>query len=98
MTTANDIIECLREHEQELREDGVASLILFGSVARGEDAPNDVDLAAEFDRSKHVTLLKMSAIQHRLTELLGAPVDLSEKDALRAYVRQNAERDFLRVF
>ena len=95
----SEVIDRLWEHEQELKNEGVSSLTLLGSVARGEAAPNDVDLAAEFDRSrKKVTLLTMSALQYRLTELVGAPVDLSEKAALDSYVRQNAEQDFVVVF
>ena len=83
---ANDVIQRLQEHEEELKEKGVLSLTLLGSVARGEYFPNDVDLAAEFDRSKRVKLLKMSAILCRLTELLGAPVDLTEKGALGSFL------------
>lgn len=96
---STEVIERLRAHELELREKGVKSLTLFGSVARGEASPNDVDLAAEFDRSKkRVTLLTMSSLQRRLTELVGAPVDLSEKAALHQLVLESAERDSVLVF
>lgn len=95
---ADEVIDRLRAHEQELKEKGVLSLTLFGSVARGEPSPNDVDLAAEFDRSKRLTLLNLSDIQFTLTELLGTPVDLSDKSMLKEFVRQNAECDFVNVF
>lgn len=40
------IIARLRDHESELRAAGVASLSLFGSVARGDDRPSsDLDIA-----------------------------------------------------
>lgn len=95
---ATQVIERLREHEQELRDRGIASISLFGSVARGEPSPQDVDLAVVFDRSKHITLFKLGSLQERLTELVGAPVDMTEKEALKQYVRQNAERDFVVVY
>ncbi len=93
---ANEVIDILREHEPELKDEGVLSLTLFGSVARGEATPNDVDLAAEFQ--KGTTLTKAVRIECRLSELLNTPVDLSNKRTLKEGVRENAERDFLLVF
>lgn len=95
---ATEVIERLRAHEPELREKGVKSLTLFGSVARGEADPNDVDLAAEYDFSKKITLLTLSDIQYTLEEIVGAPVDLSDKTRLKEFVRRSAERDFISVF
>jgi predicted nucleotidyltransferase len=43
----DDIISALRAHEGELKQAGIASLSLIGSVARGEDRPDsDVDVAS----------------------------------------------------
>ena len=39
------VIAILRAHEAELRSAGVESVSLFGSVARGEPFPQDVDVA-----------------------------------------------------
>ena len=50
MHTAERVIEMLRAHEKELRQAGLRSLSLFGSLARGEtEMDSDIDLAAEFD-------------------------------------------------
>jgi predicted nucleotidyltransferase len=95
---ATEVIERLRAHEPELRGKGIKSLTLFGSVARGETAPNDVDLAAEYDFSKTITLCTLSDIQYTLERIVGAPVDLSEKLLLKEFVRQTAERDFILVY
>jgi predicted nucleotidyltransferase len=92
---AGEVINCLREHKQELVAKGVLGLHLFGSVARGEQSPNDIDLAANFDRSR-LSLLDLSSIQDQLSDLLGAKVDLSDGTMLKEYIRQNAE--FLLVF
>ena len=49
MQTAERVIATLRAHEEELRQAGLRSLSLFGSVARGEtEMDSDIDLAAEF--------------------------------------------------
>ena len=57
MYTADRVIATLRAHETELRQAGLRSLSLFGSVARGEtETASDIDLAAEFDPADPVRL------------------------------------------
>ena len=51
-------------------------LSLFGSVAHGKEG-HDVDLMAEFDSTKHLSLLDMAGLERRLSALLEAPVDLA---------------------
>ena len=93
------IIEALRRHEPELRAAGVAHLLLFGSVARGEDGPgSDVDLVAEFDPSERRTLLTMVRLENRLSELLGVPVDLAPLATLKEPVRARALREAVHAF
>jgi hypothetical protein len=85
------VISTLREHEAELRAEGVLHLRVFGSVARGENsAVSDVDLLADFDRSRRLTLLTMSRLQNRLSDLLGAEVDLSSAEWMREPIRTRA--------
>ena len=46
----NDVLAIIAAHEDELRQHHVATLSVFGSVARGEARPDsDVDLLIEFD-------------------------------------------------
>ena len=46
-----DVLRLLAEHRDELERLGVASLTLFGSVARDEAGPrSDVDLLVELER------------------------------------------------
>src|SRR5437870_4724048 len=64
------IITKLREHAPELREAGLIHLRVFGSVARGDaNANSDVDLLADFDKSKRVTLVTMGNLESRLADL-----------------------------
>lgn len=88
--TGDRVIATLRTHEQELKSCGIARLRLFGSVARGE-AANDVDLVAEFDRV--VSLLDLVALQNRISDLLGCPVDLAQERTLKPRVRANVDRE-----
>jgi hypothetical protein len=58
--TAERVIATLRAHEEELRQAGLRSLSLFGSVARGEtEMDSDIDLAAEFDPAARMDLLQL---------------------------------------
>jgi predicted nucleotidyltransferase len=41
----DQVIAALKAHEEELRMVGVLSVSLFGSVARGENSAQDVDVA-----------------------------------------------------
>lgn len=67
------IIAALRDHEAELRSAGIRRLYLFGSYARGTAVPtaSDVDLLAEFDGSKRLTLVSLGSLESRLSDLLG---------------------------
>ena len=84
----------LRAHAGELRAHGIASLSVFGSVARGDARPDsDVDLLAELDPAAHLSLVGLSSLRAELSDLLGAPADLVERGALRPGVREAAERE-----
>jgi len=74
---AEHVLATLRAHEAELRAAGIRRLSLFGSVARGDDGSgSDVDLAAELDREAHIDLFRLTALERRIADLLGPPVDL----------------------
>ena len=93
------VIETLRLHEPELRAAGIVHLRLFGSVARGESsAQSDVDLMADFDHSKRFSLVSMTHLENRLTDLLGTKVDLSPADAMKEAVRARADREAVLAF
>lgn len=93
------VIDVLRGHEGELRAAGVVHLSIFGSVARGDASEkSDVDLMADFDRSKRLTLVKIGSLQQRLSEWLGAEVELSSADWMREPVRSRAIREAIVAF
>jgi predicted nucleotidyltransferase len=94
-----EVVARLRGREAELRARGVASLAVFGSVARGDAGPeSDVDLAATFDPAARVSLTGLAALRADLAEVLGAPADVVEWEALRPAMRSAARREAVRVF
>jgi uncharacterized protein len=93
----DDVISKLLEHSQELSEHyGIASLFLFGSVARDEArADSDVDLLVEF--KKPVGLFEFIELQQRLESILGSKVDLGTKRSLKSHFNNQVLQEAIRV-
>jgi len=93
------VIKTLQQHAPELKAAGVLHLRVFGSVARGEASPqSDVDLLADFDKSRRLTLVTMGNLEGRLTDLLGVKVDLSSADWMRESIRDRVLKEAVLVF
>jgi predicted nucleotidyltransferase len=93
------VLQTLRLHEPELRAAGIVHLRLFGSVARGQaSAQSDIDLMAELDHSRHLTLLNLVHLENHLTDLLGKRVDLAPVNAMKEAVRLRASREAILAF
>ncbi len=98
-STLNAVRLQLAAKEPELRHRGVLHLVLFGSVARGEDhAQSDVDLAVEIEDGRSFSLIRMEDARLLLEDALGRPVDLGEVDSFRPSVRAAFERDRIPIF
>ena len=80
--TKQDALRRIARHSDELRQMGVKSLALFGSVARGESTrASDADFLVEFQRP--VGYFHFLDVQERLETILGAKrVDLVRREAV----------------
>jgi uncharacterized protein len=93
------VVQTLRAHELELKAAGIVHLRVFGSVARGEASPSsDVDLMADLDGSKKFSLLDMSSLENRLSDILQVKVDLALSKSMREPIRRSAEREAVLAF
>jgi predicted nucleotidyltransferase len=96
---AKDVIATLRAHEAELRQGGIRRLSLFGCLARGDaEAGSDVDLAVELDPAAHMDLFRLSALERRISEILGRRVDLLPEPVEKPRLPANIDRDRLLAF
>jgi len=69
------------------RANSVASVGVFGSMARGQSTPqSDIDLLVEFGDRK--SLLDLVRLKRELSATLGRNVDLLTKDAISPYLRE----------
>lgn len=95
--TRDEVQRRLSEQRAVLAELGVRSLELCGSIARGEAAPeSDVDLLVKFDRA--IGLFHFFRVRRRLEEILGCPVDVVMRDAVKAQLRDRILREAVGAF
>jgi uncharacterized protein len=88
MMNLETISELLKRHQANLRQHGVKSLAVFGSVALGEaTSSSDIDVLVEFDRP--VGLFEFIRLKYFLEKLTGCSVDLVTLDAIRPTMRAN---------
>lgn len=91
-----DVFAVLAQHRVELQQSGVASLVLFGSVARREATANsDIDLLVEFDRP--IGLFALLRLQAQLQSWLERRVDLVPRGSLRPEFRERVLAEGLRA-
>jgi len=95
----DQVLTILRERAGDLQSAGVRHLRLFGSVARDEaTVQSDVDLMAEFEPTKKLTLVTVGRLQADLADWLGTSVDLSSAGWMPETVRTKALAEAVLVF
>jgi predicted nucleotidyltransferase len=95
----DDVRAMLLPHETELKDNGITSLSVFGSVARGDASDlSDIDLLTDFDRNKELTAFDKAGLEVRISEILRAPVELCDRRLVKEAVRVRAEREAVVVF
>jgi uncharacterized protein len=92
-----DVLSILQAHRQDLADSyHVASLSVFGSVARDDARPDsDVDLLVEF--SQPVGLFEFIGLQQRLEAILGCKVDLGTPRSLKPRIKEQVLREAIHV-
>lgn len=93
------VIAILREHEGELRRQGVTHAALFGSVARGDAGPDsDLDIMVQIDPAADVNLYDYVGITQFIGDLFAGRADVSDREMLIEPVRREAEREAIFAF
>lgn len=92
----DEALKILTAHQDKLKDFGVKSLAIFGSVARDEARlDSDVDLLVEFE--KPVGLFTFMRLQRYLEGILGRSVDLGTPDSLKPYLREPVIKEAVRA-
>ncbi len=100
--TRDEVISTLRRHAVELHAIGVVSASLFGSLARGESDPQDVDIAVRLDDRFSTGgfdyFWQRERLRENLSKLLGSRVDVVEEPVRKPGLQQEINRDRTVVF
>ena len=97
------VIAALRAHEAELRDAGVATLSVFGSVARGESSEDsDVDILVRLeDQIPHSGFRYfgcLTELESRLRDILGTDIDLVLEPVRKERLRRSIAQDRIIAF
>jgi uncharacterized protein len=91
------VLELVKSHQTQLKEMGVISLDLFGSVARDQaHAKSDVDFLMELEES--IGFFEFFRIKHYLEDVLECPIDLGTADTLKEHLRESVLEEAIRIF
>ncbi len=94
-----DIIARLRENEAALRARGVSHAALFGSRARGDNQPDsDTDIMLELDPEAPIGVWDYVGLKAYIAGLFDGPVDVVNRDGLKAYLRPAVTADAIYAF
>ncbi len=98
-TTLPEVLDTLRRHEADLRRRGVRHAAVFGSVARGEQIiGSDVDVLVDLDPAAPIGVFEYARLTLDLEELIGAPVDLADREALKPLLRDSILNSAVNAF
>ena len=90
-------IATLRHCAPELKAAGVVSASLFGSTARGEAAPGDIDIAVrladDFSSGGFDYFYQLDQLEQRLSQLLGCKVDVVAEPVRKQLFQREIDRD-----
>lgn len=86
MTRKDNFIKVVNENREYLRELGVISIGIFGSVSREEDVKNsDYDIIVEFEKNKK-SFKTYNALCDFIEHNFGEKSDLITKESLSPYI------------
>jgi predicted nucleotidyltransferase len=81
------------------RENDVTFMAVFGSFVRNEQhRGSDIDIAIEFDKSKHKTLLDLVGLQDDLSAAFKRKVDLGTFRSLSPYIIDDVKREMRVIY
>jgi uncharacterized protein len=95
----DEVVAELATLERPLRQRGLTSLALFGSVVRGTARPDsDIDVLVDVAPDVQFSLIDLVAVKDFLGDQLGRKVDVVTRGGLEPAIRDRVLREALVVF
>jgi uncharacterized protein len=92
------IVAELKAHASEIRNQGVTSLVLFGSRTRGDERQDsDLDVLIEYDCDRPFTLYDLVRVERLLRGLTGLKVHVATRDGFRPHRLHRVLKDAVNV-
>jgi len=92
-------VATLKALEPELKQRGVTSAAIFGSVVRGQArSDSDVDVLIDISPANPFDLLDLVGVKNLLADRLGRPVDVIEREAIKPRLRDSILAEAETVF
>ncbi len=102
MEKREQILSTLRNNAPVLKEAGVESIVLFGSIARNDDTENsDIDLTISFKdmpEGGFVYIKKIETLKSDLKKMLGRPVDIVIEPIHKKRLKEEIEKEGIIAF
>ena len=93
-----ELLSRLRDSVDAVRAEGATGLYIYGSRARGDHRPDsDLDVFVDYDPGKKFSLIDLAGIYNVLTERLGLEISITTRDALHPKLREQIEREAVRI-
>jgi len=97
-STLDHYLRLLRGHEGELRARGIASVAIFGSIARGDATEfSDLDVLIELDPDARFGFSYFSLPEY-FEGILGVRTDVVSRQAIKPYIRDRILSDAVVAF
>ena len=97
--TREQLVTKLRDLRASFANQGVTSMTLFGSRARGDNRPDsDIDLMIDVDPMRKFSLLDLIGVAHTVEDQVRLPADIFMRRSLGSSLLATAKRDAIPVF
>lgn len=95
----DEIIAKLREIASALKAEGVTSLAIFGSRARGDEREDsDLDVLIDVANDASFSLLDLIGIQHIIQDATGLPTQAEMRRSIEPRFASRIADDLIQVF
>ena len=95
----DELIARLRALRPAFEKEGVTSMALIGSRARGDHRPDsDIDLMIDVESNRKFSILDLIGVKHMVEDDMGLRADVIMRRSLKPDFRALAERDAVDVY
>lgn len=96
--TLDTVLQVLRDHEADLRRFDVAHIAVFGSMARGDANPNDIDVLVELTENNSLGVFEYARLKLFISRILGGSADVVNRRSIKPLLRESILRDAVHAF